>query len=338
MSNRIVRHSCGLMLALAASGCAGPSSALDPAGPQAGRIADLWWFFLWITAAIYGLVIIAMLITLRRRNAGDGAEVIGPNPKVERGTTIVVSTCVGLSAVILFTLMIADLLTGRDLHARETNPLPIQIIGHQWWWEIQYRGGAPSNWVTTANELHIPTGREIFFDLQSHDVIHSFWFPSLNGKKDLVPGHPATAWFRADRAGEYFGQCAEFCGLQHAHMRLRLIAEEPSKFSSWYQAQQQTPPEPSGDAEKRGKQLVVSTSCVLCHKIQGTTAAATFGPDLTHVAGRHMLAAGTLTNEPSSLAQWIKDPARFKPGTKMPQNNFRDDDLTNIVAYLRTLK
>lgn len=317
---------------------AASSSALDPAGPQADRIADLWWLFFSITASVYVLVIIAMLLTLRRRNTGAPGEVIRPNPKVERGTTIVVSTCVGVTAVILFILMLGDLFTGRALHARESNPLAITITGHQWWWHIQYNDGTPNNWVTTANELHIPTGRMIEFELKSPDVIHSFWIPNLNGKKDLVPGHPTRVTFRADRPGTYLGQCAEFCGLQHAHMRLRLVAEEPEKFAEWYKAQLQTPSEPSADPEKRGKELFLTTSCVLCHTVQGTTAAATVGPDLTHIASRRMIGAGTLTNEPAALAEWIKNPQHFKPGIKMPQNNFKPDDLQDVVAYLRSLK
>jgi cytochrome c oxidase subunit II len=314
------------------------SSALEPAGPQAGHIADLFALFLWITGGVYALVIIAMFLSLRRRDSAAAAEVVGPNPKVERGATIVVSTCVGITAVILFTLMLADLITGRRLHAREPDPLPIQVIGRQWWWEIQYQQGSPSNWVTSANELHVPTGRMIEFDLQSRDVIHSFWFPNLNGKKDLVPGHPTRAQFRVDRPGMYLGQCAEFCGLQHAHMRLTLIAEEPEKFAAWYKSQQQTPPEPSDDSQRRGKELFLTTSCVLCHTVQGTGAAARVGPDLTHVGARRMIGAGTLTNEPGALSAWIANPQVFKPGAKMPQNAFKPDDLQKIVAYLSTLK
>jgi cytochrome c oxidase subunit 2 len=324
--------------AMARAAGAASSSALDPAGPQANHIADLWWMFFWITASIYTLVIAAMLITLRRRNTGASDQLIGPNPKVERGAMIAVSTCVAITAVILFILMLADLFTGRALHGRESNPLSVTVTGHQWWWQIQYNDGSPSNWVTTANELHIPAGRMIEFDLRSPDVIHSFWFPNLNGKKDLVPGHPTRAVFRADRPGMYLGQCAEFCGLQHAHMRLTLIAEEPEKFSEWYKAQQQTPSEPSGDDEKRGKQLFLTTSCMLCHTVQGTTSAATVGPDLTHVASRRMIGAGTLTNGPTALAQWITNPQHFKPGVKMPQNNFQPDDLQKLVAYLNSLK
>lgn len=314
------------------------SSALEPAGPQATHIADLFHLFLLITAGVYVLVIIAMLLALRKRNAGAAAEVVGSDPKVERSTTVVVSTCVGITAIILFALMLADLVTGRRLHAREANPLPIQVIGHQWWWEIQYQEGSPSNRVTTANELHIPTGRMIEFDLRSRDVIHSFWFPNLNGKKDLVPGHPTRAQFRADRPGMYLGQCAEFCGLQHAHMRLTLVAEEPAKFAEWYKAQQQTPPEPSDDSQKRGKELFLTTSCVLCHTVQGTGAAARVGPDLTHIAARRMIGAGTLTNEPGALSAWVANPQHFKPGAKMPQNPFKPDDLQKIVSYLGTLK
>lgn len=327
-----------VVFAMARVGCAASSSALEPAAPQAHQIADLFALFLWITGVVYGLVILAMLFTLRRKNPGEPGPVLAADPRVERTTTMIVSTCVGITAALLFTMMIAEFVTERRLHASEPNPLSVQIIGRQWWWEVQYHDGSPSNWVITANELHVPTGRMINFDLQSSDVIHSFWFPSLNGKKDLVPGHPTTTFFKVEKPGTYFGQCAEFCGLQHAHMRLMLVAEEPSKFAKWYKAQQQTPSDPSGDSEKKGKQLFLTTSCVLCHSVSGTTAAATFGPNLSHVAARRMIGSGTLTNEPDALAKWVSDPQKFKPGAKMPANHFKPDDLQSVVAYLRSLK
>jgi cytochrome c oxidase subunit 2 len=321
---------------LAASGL---QSVLDPAGPQASRIADLWWMFLWITATVYTLVIIAMFLSLRRRNPADAAAVVGPDPKVERRLTTVVSSCIGITAIILFVLMLGDFFTGRFVNAAtDPNPLPIQLIGHQWWWEVQYQEGAPSNYVFTANEIHIPTGRAIKFDLKSLDVIHSFWTPNLNGKKDLVPGHPVSTTFRADRPGTYRGQCAEYCGLQHAHMRLLLVAEEPQKFSEWYKGQQSPAREPPNDTAKHGKEVFLTSSCVLCHTIQGTTAAARFGPELTHVGSRQMIAAGTLTNNPPSLKEWILNPQRFKEGVHMPQNGLRDDDLNALAEYLFSLK
>jgi cytochrome c oxidase subunit 2 len=192
--------------------------------------------------------------------------------------------------------------------------------------------------VTTANEIHVPVGRAVEFELTSVDVIHSFWAPNFHGKKDLVPGHPTTHWFKAERAGTFRGQCAEFCGMQHAHMRFVIVSEPPAEFNAWLDAQRQSAPAPQTDAQKRGQQVFLNSSCVLCHTVQGTPARGMVGPDLTHIAGRKMLAAGTMPNTEGHLGGWIIDPQQIKPGVRMPQNQLSAADLRALLDYLESLQ
>jgi cytochrome c oxidase subunit 2 len=243
------------------------------------------------------------------------------------------------TAVVLFGLIILDFFAGNAIYAKpDPNALAIKVTGHQWWWEVQYKNPLPSEVMTTANEIHVPVGRPVKFELQSDDVIHSFWVPNMNGKKDLVPGHPATTWFTATRAGEFRGQCAEYCGEQHAHMRLVFIAQPPAEFEQWLSEQKKSAAEPTTDSQRRGRDLFLSHQCVMCHTIQGTNARATPGPDLTHIAGQKMLAAGELPNTRGYLAGWILNPQVLKPGVKMPPNDFTSDDLNALLDYLESLK
>jgi len=212
------------------------------------------------------------------------------------------------------------------------------VTGHQWWWEIQYQDATPSNIVTTANEIHIPVGRPVQIQLRSGDVIHSFWIPNLHGKKDAFPDHETSLWLQADREGFFDGQCAEFCGAQHAHMRMQLVAESESKFQSWLQNQRQSAPQPQSDMQKKGQQVFLSHTCVTCHTIQGTDAGARLGPNLTHLASRQKIAAGTLPNMTGHLAGWIIDPQKIKPGVRMPQNPLNPEDLRALLEYLESLK
>ena len=214
----------------------------------------------------------------------------------------------------------------------------IQVIGHQWWWEVIYQDQTPSNIVTTANEIHIPVGRPIKIELKSGDVIHSFWIPNLHGKKDAFPDHDSAIWLRADKEGTYDGQCAEFCGYQHAQMRLQVIAESEEKFQQWLKNARKNAPDPQTEAQKRGQQVFLGTTCVMCHTIQGTNAGARLGPNLTHVAGRKRIAAGTLPNTAGHLAGWIVDPQKIKPGVRMPQNPLDPQDLLALLEYIESLK
>ena len=245
-----------------------------------------------------------------------------------------------VTVLLLFVLLFGDIFTGRAVHgfSNTSNQITIRVTGHQWWWALEYVDPTPSNTVTTANEIHIPVGRPIQIELNSTDVIHSFWVPSLHGKKDLVPGHRTTIWLQADRPGTYWGQCAEYCGLQHALMRLVVVAEPEDVFDAWLKGQRQSAAEPATDSEKHGQQVFLSTTCVMCHTITGTIAGGRVGPDLTHLASRSILAAGAIPNARGHLAGWIADPQTIKPGAKMPQNPLPPEDLRDLVDYLEALK
>jgi cytochrome c oxidase subunit 2 len=252
----------------------------------------------------------------------------------------VVISAVTITIIILFVFLIASFSAGRSMTAElaHKNGLSIDVTGHQWWWEVRYQDVDASNIFTTANEIHIPVGVPITFNLHGADVIHSFWVPNLSGKKDLIPGKINTIWFQADKPGVYRGQCAEYCGLQHAKMALWVVAEPQEQFNAWRQNETQTSVPPATDSQKRGQQVFLSAPCVMCHAINGTPAGSNVGPNLTHIASRNMIAAATLTNTRDHLAQWIKDSQSVKPGNKMPQNNFSEQDLQSLLDYLQNLK
>jgi len=250
-----------------------------------------------------------------------------------------VTAAVAVSSILLIGLLVASVATDRALAQLPlVDAVNIHVTAHQWWWEVTYDDAQPERMFTTANEIHVPVGRPVLVTLHSDDVIHSFWVPSLHGKKDLIPGRIATIRFRADQAGRYHGQCAEYCGLQHAFMAFEVVAVPPEQFETWAQAQRKPADEPTDAAAQRGRDLFLSGSCMLCHAIQGTTAGARKAPDLTHVASRARIAAGRLPNTPEDLARWIADPHKAKPGVNMPAHLLSNDDLQALVAYLGTLR
>jgi cytochrome c oxidase subunit II len=247
-------------------------------------------------------------------------------------TAVVVLLLLGLIAASVMTDRLLARLPLRDA-------LHIQITAHQWWWELRYSDADPSREFSTANELHIPVGRPVILTLRSDDVIHSFWVPNVAGKKDLVPGRDTTHLIRVDRAGEFRGQCAEFCGAQHAWMALDLVAEPPEQFDAWAERQRSHPVDSGDSQQQRGRALFLSGTCAMCHAIAGTDASARRAPDLTHVGSRKRIASGTLPNNPDAMAQWIRDPQRFKPGVNMPSHaTLSNDDLASLAAYLGGLK
>ncbi len=318
-------------------------SALDPAAREAAHIDKLWWLYLWVLTAVFLLVAIWIFVAIRdtsRRRDPDSAPVIGlPEPAVQTRATRLVTSCVVMTIVILFVLLFVDFLTGNAIYAKpDPNAMAIRVTGHQWWWEVTYENPNPSEIVTTANELHVPVGKTVKFDLQSTDVIHSFWVPNMHGKKDLVPGIPTSTWFTATRPGEFRGQCAEYCGEQHAHMRLVFVAEKEPDFSNWLSEQAKPAPEPTTDAQRHGRDIFVSQQCIMCHTIQGTGARAVLGPDLTHVGSRKFLGAGVIPNTRAKMLEWIKNSQHDKPGNRMPAIPLPDPDLEALVDYLQTLK
>jgi cytochrome c oxidase subunit II len=323
-------------IVLLLGGCAGMQSALEPAGPQAARISHLWWLMCAICTAVFLLVMGFLLYAVfhTRRNASDAAD-----PSDERRMIIAVGEAVALTVGILFVLLVVNVSAGRGLASLRTpDPLTIEVVGHQWWWEVHYVDPVPSQHVVTANEIHIPIGRPVALKLTSRDVIHSFWAPNLHGKRDLIPGHTTTMWFQADKSGVFRGQCAEFCGHQHALMAFLIIAEPPDQFAAWLEQQRQMAAQPADERQERGQEVFLSSPCLMCHSIRGTPAGGRLAPDLTHLASRRRIGSGTMPNTPGHLAGWILDPRHIKPGNKMPPTILAPDDLQALLAYLESLK
>ncbi len=327
----------GAAVPLLLAGCNANESALTPAGPQAGRIATLWWVWLSVLVVVYLLTLGALAwATFRRRRETDDP---GQRPGIDGVLGRGLAGFTAVVVIILFAFLVADVLTGRSLHALATRPNPVRItlVGHQWWWEARYDEGT-TRVFTTANELHVPVGRPVEIIGKSEDVIHSFWVAPLHGKRDLIPGHVTTLWLEADRPGVYRGQCAEFCGLQHAHMAIYVIAEPEARYEQWRMQQADTALVPATPLAQQGRQVFLNGSCPLCHTIRGTPAGSNNGPDLTHVASRTTLAAGTLPNGPGALLGWIVNPHALKPGANMPGNALSSQDLQALLAYLGGLR
>ncbi len=327
-----------LLGATVLTSCGGRQSALDPAGPHAQALADLIWLFTWVCIAIWALTMLALAIALARRRPSSTGEPHAPAPDEERPYLRVVSTAVGLTTVIILALTALSYVSHRGIADAPQGGITIRVIAHQWWWEVRYEDAVAGHSFTTANEIHIPVGELTRVSLVSTDVIHSFWVPNLMGKQDAITGHDSQVDLIADKAGTYRGQCAEFCGLQHAQMALQVIAEPRDAFAAWRQSQLAPAAEPSDPERQKGKAVFESQPCSTCHTIRGTSAAAKVAPDLTHVAGRSYIAAGALPMSSGSLAAWIADPQTIKPGVHMPLTMVEPDELNALVAYLDGLK
>lgn len=329
-----------LILLAALTGCTpGPQSAMNAGGPGAHIIADLMRNFTILLGVIFLIVIglaLAALGTRRHR----GMETLAPSPDREAKLTRIVGAASVLTTVILLGLIVISVSAGKALSDRSMprNALTIEVTASQWWWYVRYLNDDASQIIVTANEIHIPVGRAVMIRGTSQDVIHSFWVPGLSGKRDLIPSRITTVWFQAERPGRFRGQCAEFCGLQHAHMALWVVAEDDAAFEKWRAAQLQDAHEPSTDSERSGQQVFLGSECVLCHTIRGTRAHGQVAPDLTHVASRLSLAAGTLANNRGNLAGWISDPQSIKPGNHMATVPLEADQLQSLLDYVGSLQ
>ena len=322
-------------LALWLTGCGGQQSPLNPNGIEAEHLARLFWFFTAACAAVWGLVLIGLLAALyasRRRN-DPISDPLMLDANRERRMIYVVASLVGLTTIILIVFTFSSYLATKTL-AASGEALKIEVTGYQWWWNVNYENPEPSQIFATANELHVPVGQPVKIDLKAADVIHSFWVPNLTGKQDLIPGQENVVSFTAQRVGTYRGQCAEFCGWQHAHMAFFVVAEQPTAFAAWRANQLAASTQPADEEAKLGKQIFLTRGCALCHTIRGTNAGGKSGPDLTHVASRLTLAAGTLPNSRGKLVEWIADPQKFKPGNKMPKVPLTQMELDALGVYL----
>lgn len=311
-----------------AAGCGRDApSTLDPAGPGAQRAASLWWLLFWISVVVsVAVVLIVAWVVIRRRR---------PETRVHpgRGTGLVLVLGVAVPALVLTAVYAVGL---RDMKALAEPPRPaeltIDVIGHTWWWEARYPG------FETANEIHIPAGEPVQLRLRTADVIHSFWVPELMPKTDLLPNRVNEMWLLADQPGVYRGQCAEYCGLQHAHMAFHIVAQPPDEFAEWV-AQQRRPAQlPETELADRGRTVFLTSSCATCHSIEGTRASSEFGPDLTHVGSRGWLAAGAIPNDFGHMSGWVSNSQTVKPGNLMPPQPLPPADLRAVVAYLQGLE
>ncbi len=309
-----------------------PQTTVFPASDFGDMIQNLYVLIFWMAVVVFVGVEAFLLYTIvryRRRREGDLPTQVHGNTRLEVAWTIIPSVVLLIIAVpTIQTIFASDAVP-------PTATQYVKVIGHQWWWEFQY----PNLGVTTANELHLPVGETVRFELQSVDVIHSFWFPRMGGKMDVVPTRTNHMWFTPRETGEFLGQCVEFCGTQHANMRMRLFVQTPQEFQAWV-AQQRADAAvpPPGSVAATGAEIFQRSACIACHTVRGTNARGTIGPDLTHIGSRTTLGAGMLDNTSQNMARWISDPQGIKPGNKMVLVPPTGQDLTAIVAYLESLK
>ena len=300
-------------------------STLNPASHAAHAIADLWWVLFVVSVVVFTVVVALLLVgVLRGRGGGE------PDRRTSRGGTRLVAIAgVVVPAVVVISLFFASVATLPAVAPSGKNAqMTIDVVGRQWFWDVYYRGRS----IRTANEIHIPVGVPVEVRVSSRDVIHSLWVPRLNRKIDLIPGQTNAVVFDANQPGIFRGQCAEFCGVEHGNMALLVVAEPRAQFDRWL-ANQAKPAPAAG-----GLTAFVGSGCSGCHEISGAPEKSRFGPDLSHFGTRMTIGAGTLTNTPEHLADWIRDPQRIKPGNKMPNLGLPEPEIQALVRYLESLK
>ncbi len=337
----------GLCLLCSTYAEAGPLNYTVGYGTKAYPVVHLLWALIIVSLMVIAIVSIltvaGLMRRVRERHAARDEHLRSneinkvPLERSGRGLSWVYIGS-GVSAAVLIGTVIWTFFTLNAVSIRPgDHPVNIDIIAHQWWWEVRYESSTPSEGFTTANEIHIPTGERVYFRLMSTDVIHSFWVPQLTGKTDVIPGLDNITWLEADRPGVYRGQCGEYCGLQHGHMAFEVVAQSPAEFAAWRAHQLQPAPPPDSPLVAQGQQDFM-VHCAVCHTVRGTTAGGILGPDLTHLMSRLSIAANTLPNTPGYLSGWIADPQHIKPGNLMPAVELSGSQLSDIRSYLETLE
>ena len=314
------------------AGC-GRQSTLSPRSPQTHDISTLWWWMLGVAAVVF-LGAVGMLTLAWLRRGAPGLPFLGQREDISQGLVLLFG--IGIPIVVLSILFGASdvyLVAKTGPPPLSTTTMTVDVIAHQFWWEVRY----PGTDAVTANEIHIPVGQPISVVTTTADVIHSFWVPQLARKIDTVPGRQNRILLFASRPGSYRGQCAEFCGIQHANMALYVVAQPAAAFHAWLTNMAAPAAVPTTATERTGEHLFMANQCASCHMLRGTPARATVGPDLTHVASRATLAAGTIPNDPASMQAWISDPQAIKPGDRMPDLGLPGPDYRAIAAYLDSL-
>jgi cytochrome c oxidase subunit II len=326
-------HTALLIAALALAGCGGDQSTLNPKSEQSRHIANLWWGML-VAAAIVFLGAVAML-TLGWIRRTPGLPFLGEREGISNGLVVAFGAVIPVIALVaLFIVANIGVIKTTAAPAAGSTQMTIHVTGHQWFWEVRY----PGTQAVTANEIHIPTGTRVNVVATTEDVIHSFWVPELNRKIDMIPGRTNRVLLYSAKPGVFRGQCAEFCGLQHAHMSFAVFADPPSRFRAWLANEAKPRRAPTSAVARLGERDFMSLQCASCHTLRGTSAQGDVGPDLTHFGSRTTLAAYTLKNDPNELARWIEDPQHLKPGNKMPALGLTKTQIAQLVPYLESLK
>jgi cytochrome c oxidase subunit 2 len=328
-------------LLLGLGGCSGIQTSLGGEGADDASFIRLFAIFLIVCGVMYLLVLAGLAGALARRR-GNRPGLTVESASHHENSPLARSALIGWTALILLGLTgltLASFLEDRSAAARARNPqLKLKVIANQWWWDVIYTTDDVSKTVHTANELHLPVGVEAEVQLKSNDVIHSFWVPNLAGKQDLIPGRTTDIQLLPRKTGLYRGQCAEFCGVQHANMALVVTVESKADFLRWMDQQRRPAFAPANSLELAGYRYVTTRECGSCHNISGTSAGGQVGPDLTHFASRRTIGAGTLPMSSGNLYGWVADPQSQKPGNQMPTIGLAPNDLHAVVAYLERLK
>lgn len=315
----------------ALSACGGEQSALHPRGVEAAFVAHLSWI-MFVGAALVLLLVTGILLYSLYRRPDKRADISGAKLIFAGGVAL---------PVVSLTLLLAYTLTGtKELRAsEEPGEHDIEIVGHRWWWQVNYLGPEPEHRFTTANELHLPRGKRVRVKVTTADVIHSFWVPALAGKIDMIPGHENELVLEPTEVGVFRGQCAEYCGAQHTRMALYVVVHEPGEFDAWRERESAPAVMPVDPLARAGYEVFMGAACVYCHRIRGTPAQGTFGPDLTHIGSRSSIAAGTLAANRANLTAWIVHAQQIKPGSLMPSLNvLTGEELRALSAYLESLE
>lgn len=332
------RVACGAWLVLASACSDAPMNYMVSHGPVASSEARLGWWLLIVSGVVVAIVALLVVIAGMRRPGARDMSTVERTSGHGGLLWIYLGGLLAPAVILVFTFA----LTLGTLHATarpaRDPAATIQIVGHRWWWEVRYLDPNPALTIETANEIHVPVGQPVRLQLTSADVIHSFWVPQLAGKTDVIPGQTNVAWFEADSAGVYRGACTEYCGLQHANMAPIVVAESPTAFRAWEAAQRASASAPGDPDAAAGLAVFEKSACATCHAIRGSEALGRVGPDLTHIASRLTLAAGTLANTRGNLAGWIGNAQAIKPGNDMPVMTIAPNDLQALLAYLETLR
>lgn len=330
---RVLPFVCALLLG-ACDFAGHVQSPLNAAGQGADDVLGLWRFMLVTFSIVYVAVMGLGAWAILRRRQGEAV----PRPANQVLWIGVGGLAVpGVILTVLLVLTLSAMAAEARWESREAD-LTISVVAHKWWWQVDYEHREPQQRVRTANEIHIPVGRDVRVKLHSRDIIHSFWVPALAPKIDMIPGRYRELMLRADAPGVFRGQCAEFCGMQHANMAFLVVAQEPEEFERWYARQLQPARAPQTELELRGMQVFMEKPCAVCHAVRGTLALATAGPDLTHFGSRRTLAAGALPNTRGNLGGWITHPQSIKPGSHMPDIDLGAGELLALLAYLESLQ